>query len=623
MDLNNTTSTFSPPQIRRSVAWGLPILLMLCGTAQAQQDPPDPPQPQTPKQAAAQYKVRAFQFEGLTGNGLTQEQILALSLPLAPSPTGYRRPQLHETTELIALGQLDQEGATFSGSGLKAILERISRAYTQAGFAAVRPVIDRKALDRLTAPGGDGVLVIRIVEGVVGQVNTRTIREGEDRAKPSAATKRIGRKSPVAQGDVLRIGEIDQYIRRLNRHPGRRVDAVLSPGAENSLELEYIVSESKPWLVYGQVSNTGTPETDELRERFGLSHHNLTGADDILSLDYITGNFDEVHAVVGSYERPFPGLEDLFKIKLSGSYTQYEASQVGLAGDTFEGETTGAGVELIWNFFDKNDTFLDAFAGIDYHDISVDNNVINISGDTEFLVLSAGVRADKQTSSSNTTASISIQTNLDSVIETDQAQVERLGRLGASDDWVMLAADLEHSFYLDSLIGTDAAGSNAHELVFTARGQTSLDRRVAPNFVLTAGGMYSVRGYPEAFSAGDQGIVGSVEYRYHWPRTRTSGETGSFMGKSFNWRPSTDGSAPDWDLVLKGFVDAGYTRHADKLLFERNVTTVGAGIGADLVLGRNLTARVDWGWALNEADDGSEIVSAGSNRVHFALTLLY
>lgn len=72
-------------------------------------------------------------------------------------------------------------------------------------------------------------------------------------------------------------------MRRLNRHPGR-VDPVVTPGSGPGLVgIDYIVNEVKPWLILGEVSNTGTEETDEWRYRIGFLHTQLTGADDICS----------------------------------------------------------------------------------------------------------------------------------------------------------------------------------------------------------------------------------------------------------------------------------------------------------------------------------------------------
>ena len=104
--------------------------------------------------------------------------------------------------------------------------------------------------------------------------------------------------------------------------------------------LAYHVAEQKPWLVYAQVGNYGTEGTTEWRERFGFSHNQLTGNDDVLRLDYVTGNFDEVHAGFGSYEVPIWRLDRL-RLRGYGSYSEYDASEVGARPARLPGRRSG------------------------------------------------------------------------------------------------------------------------------------------------------------------------------------------------------------------------------------------------------------------------------------------
>ena len=69
---------------------------------------------------------------------------------------------------------------------------------------------------------------------------------------------------------------------------------------------------------------------------------------------------------------------------------------------------------------------------------------------------------------------------------------------------------------------------------------------------------------------------------------------------------------PDWDLILKGFVDAGRAIISDPFFFESDHTLVGAGIGAEFLYKRNLSLRLDWGFALDSLENPN--VTAGSNR---------
>src|SRR5690606_1901477 len=99
------------------------------------------------------------------------------------------------------------------------------------------------------------------------------------------------------------------------------VDVAVGAGeVPGSFALDYLVSDTKPWLAYFQISNTGTEQTSDWRQRLGFVHHQLTGNDDILRLDYATAGFEDSHAFMASYERPFDGNERV-RWQINGGYS--------------------------------------------------------------------------------------------------------------------------------------------------------------------------------------------------------------------------------------------------------------------------------------------------------------
>ena len=93
------------------------------------------------------------------------------------------------------------------------------------------------------------------------------------------------------------------------------------------------------------------------------------------------------------------------------------------------------------------------------------------------------------------------------------------------------------------------------------------------------------------------------------------------FGRPFRFAPQYVYGQPDWDLTLSAFVDVGHAKPADQQFFETEETLIGAGVGLGVQFKRNVTARVDWGFALRDSQIGN--IEAGSDRVHFILTLLY
>ena len=79
----------------------------------------------------------------------------------------------------------------------------------------------------------------------------------------------------------------------------------------------------------------------------------LTGHDDILTLDFITAGFDDASQdAIGSYEFKVP-LADRLRDKIYGSWTEFVASDVGQAKEKFSGEEWIVGDELTMNLYQQ------------------------------------------------------------------------------------------------------------------------------------------------------------------------------------------------------------------------------------------------------------------------------
>lgn len=489
----------------------------------------------------------------------------------------------------------------------------------------------------LRKPGNSAITLV-IKTGLVSEM--RTIGFGEripfERRINAEEHARILKNAPVQvyaaddpdRLDVLRKDELDDYVFRLNRHPGRRVDlAVAAAQQEGGIALDLLINENKPWLAYAQVSNTGTKSTNEWRQRFGFTHNQVTGDDDIFSLDYATAGFDKSHAIVGSYERPIWG--DWLRGKVFGSWNRFTASDVGIGGEEFTGEGYQFGGEIIANIFQHRELFVDAYAGARYQNVEVNNKAVNIQGEDNFFLPSVGLRLERSTETSSTNASIGLEWNLSSVAGTDAKEIEKLGRLDVDEDWTVLNFDVTHSFYLDPLLFGDSwrdtspqgNATLAHELALSLRGQAAFGNRLIPNAEQVIGGLYTVRGYPESVVAGDTVVVGSAEYRLHVPQALGyDSNPGTLFGESFRYKPQSPYGRADWDLILRGFLDAGRTLNSNRKTFERDETLVGTGVGAEIVFKRNLSIRLDWGVALEGIRNE---VKSGSNRFHFVATLMF
>lgn len=575
----------------------------------------------------------------------TAAQLLDSRLELGATPTGFVAPREGVPLESFTLAELPGLAVrSFHDSALPLIAPAVVQRLQSLGLIGVyvEPdpaefavengvIVDRR-------PPGQTHLTLNVTLGVVTEVRTIGLGERlpEDEGVDAPQHARIRERSPVQpQGSaagapsLVRRDLIDDYIFWLNRHPGRRVDVAVAPtGTEpGAVTLDYLVTENRPWLLYAQLSNTGTEATTEWRERFGFTHNQLTNNDDTFTIDYLTGNFEDVHALVGSYEAP---LNDDGRVRWRafGSWYTYTASDVGLPGADFDGDGWTAGGDIIWNVFQDRDFFIDFLAGLRYEWVTTDNVLASIDGEDGFLIPSGALRLSRFRETDSLFALITVEGNASSLAGTDQEDIDDLGRLDADASWVVLKWDAAYSFFLEPLFRKDRfePTSLAHEFAFSTRGQYAFDYRLVPTAQDVVGGLYSVRGYPQSVIAGDTAVVATAEYRFHLAQgLPPSASPGQFFGSPFRFQPQYRSGPTDWDLILRAFVDVGRVTYSDRLSFEKDETLVGAGIGAELQLTRRLSARLDWGFALRALDDagGGNRVDSGDQELHFVLTLVF
>jgi len=563
------------------------------------------------------FDITEVVVEGLSGDALTREEALDLGVALTALDTGYIAPRGGLRTERVRLADFAGDGA-FYASALQQAGRAIVAEYNARGFRGVR-VEGRTPVD--------GVFRVIVTEGRVAGLRTSATVETREPVRDAPAYERLKEGSPVQPGELVDLEALDRYVYHLGRRPGRRVDLALSPSAaEDEVLLDLLIAENDPLLFYMQFSNTGTEETTEWRERAGLIHYNLSGVDDVLQLDFLTGDFDEVNSFTASYERPF---EDLGRAwwRVYGSALEYTSDELGIQPQAFDGESYSAGLEARFNVLQDGPFFMDVLGGARYDHVRVRNNIASTLGESDFLIPYVGVRAEKRTDRDDLRAFVGLEWNLENVAGTDPADVALLGRPLAEADFFAARASLDYSFYLEPAL--DPAWEDredptlAHELAFSVRGLSSLNHRLPPNYTLTAGGFFTARGYPEAFAFGDNVVIGSLEYRYHVPRDLAPADPGTLFGDPFKFRPDQPLARPDWDLVLRAFVDVAHLDIQDRLSFEDDSTLIGAGIGAELSVLRNVNVRLDWGFALRDEEAGGDSVEAGDSRLHALVSIFF
>src|SRR6185436_19141603 len=259
-------------------------------------------------------------------------------------------------------------------SAILHINQSIVSAFNRRGFNGVIVSVPdiEEGTGRDLRPPGVTVLRLRIWTGQVSRV--ASIADGErfgglsvDERTNHAAHAWIRARSPVRPGGprgLLSVDALEDYAAEISRHPGRRMDVEMVPGPRpGTTAVNLRITESKPWYAYAQYANTGTSTTTHNRERFGYTHNQLLGRDDILQLDYTTGDFDEVHAASGSYSAPFDLSAPAWRFALGGGYSRFDAREAGIIGTDVEGQDANFGGEISRQLLQHHELFVDAALG--------------------------------------------------------------------------------------------------------------------------------------------------------------------------------------------------------------------------------------------------------------------
>ena len=610
--------------------------------------------------------------------------LLPLTVELRRTERGFAAPVEGEPSESVAIGAPGGPAIALETSGLARVLATLVSELNAVGLYGVdvRPAasdIDPESERDLRANERTALAIV-VHTGRIAKV--RTIAGGDrirsDWKIDNSLHDEIRIESPLQTAgegredttDLIDRRRLEDYLHRLNRHGGRMVEAALAPGDEpGEVVLDYRVLEPKPWYVYGQATNTGTSRTNPWQARFGVSHNQLTNRDDTLSIDYLNAGLDDVHNLSARYQAPFfgprrpewmnrrkgdPGMlawfprekipwwgVDRLRWEIDFGWNQSKAGGnsvfPGIASDPVKNNEFNGGGRFLYETFQHRNFFVDLIPGVGLRALHVENLVAQGVNESDVLLVlpSFGVHAEKISQLATFTLDTSVQGQVNSIAEGD---VENLGRARTDDTWALLDFNVGYSAFLEPLLRPNAwrdpsnelSATLAHELSLGLRGQYAFDYRLIPQASLPIGGFYSVRGYEQSVAVGDSVVIGSLEYRFHLPRALPVKRQPLRLPGIGDFRvaPQQAYGRPDWDLMLRGFLDVGRTIRNGSPGGSGNTefdqTLVGAGVGAELVLRSNFRARVDWAAALEKTkgdlEDGSEV---GDNLVHVLFSILY
>lgn len=567
----------------------------------------------------------------------------------------------------VTLSQVKSPEA-FSGDALQAIYVALVAQLNKKGIYGVFVVVDPDQINPSTGEDlrkGGTELTLLVYASEVRQVRTivKPVAKFPFKAPSTSLDdpkyRKITTHSPLKAaagkekaGSLLERAKLQDYLDRINRFPGRRVDVAITASGEGAgVILDYIVhTERPPVYLFDQTSNTGTEASGSWRTRAGVEIRQLAGLDDILDASVETSLSSATYSFFGSYQIA-PLFPDKLKLKAYGGYGRFFAEDVGFDQAQFIGRSGTAGLLAIYTPYYFKGFPLDLILGVEYKNVDIANvGTFPLEGKTNFLLPVAGVATDKTTDLYSFFGSLQVEANLPSVIGTDNDELQNMGRFNVSRDFTIAKYSFGGSVFLEPIIfrkkwaayqeeadeakrkGFWRTVTQAHELSFLLHGQyTFADKRLIPQFEDVIGGFASVRGYPEAYTSGDDSVILNAEYRFHLPRILKPADTNLDPSKPapppprFALRPPTILGRPDFDLVFRAFYDFGYVKNNNLLeSVEADRTLMSAGVGVEAQVLRYLNLRVDVGFPLvSVTDKTSRPTNVGDPRVSFIAVLSY
>jgi len=448
---------------------------------------------------------------------------------------------LFEDSELEKLVNLG-EGMDVTLGILNLMAQEITSFYGKAGYILTQAFIPEQEIV-------DGVVRILIIEGKIGDIEV----SGQQKFKGQDLVDWL---KPVQEERVLRESTLEKSLLELNDTLGLQVKAILKPGKViGTSDLDLQVTETRQFIIAIDADNYGSRFTGT--DRFGLTGTiaNLLTLGDRLSVRAVRSN-EEQFFVKTSYDIPLNTLGTRFGIS-------YVFSDFNL-GENLVALNAGGQAQIFSYYLNHSlhrtrESEFSIKVGGDYR--KFENSVLLILQSEDELVdgyVSVGGRWKDLLRGINT-LNVKIQKGFTEGDVTDPLN----SRFNGKGDAVLFNGSFQRlqGAYLGNTYFT-----------FSGKGQLALDRLLSPD-LFAIGGVGSVRGYPLAEAAGDNGFVLTAEYVIPFPfKVKLTDKKG--------WQ------SLDQILSFYGFIDHGRVFVRNKQLGENDQELNGVGGGVRIHVSR-------------------------------------
>ena len=385
----------------------------------------------------------------------------------------------------------------------------------------------------------DGIVVLRVLPGRYDEI----VIENNSRLKTPVAQRII---AGLKADDIITTEKLETALYAVSDATGARAVGVLSPGtAFGTSKLTVRIEDSKESNTVFYVENYGSPSTG--RYRYGLQEtlYDPSGTGDKVSLGTLISNgslrnfYANYETVVGRGGTTLGLGISRMNYKVSGTLAPIGAEGNSLTLSLF-GQTP------LYHLTQRSLIFR---YGYNYRNLNDDITAFELTGKKHTHSIYAGLVGMHRVQglTLNYSANLTFGT-----LGLDSAYSRVLGELNRTEDgtYAKLEADVT---------AVQQLGHTTDFLVKVAGQKASRNLDSSEDFYL--GGPNGVRAYAQGEGTGDEGVLGTVELRWHTPVRGLTLSTFYDMGTV---RLSKTAVAPENRVTLRGWgIGAAYSNPGD------------------------------------------------------------
>ena len=376
-------------------------------------------------------------------------------------------------------------GREIDGAELSGLLAKLTAYARSHGYPVAAAYIPAQT-------AADGRLTLDILPGRLGKIAL----QNESRLSDDVAK---GILSRLKEKEILCTKDLESALYLLDELSGVHARAVLSSGAETgTTDISVKITNDKPVTGIVYAENYGSEAAGKYRYGLSASLENLGGVGGKLTVGGMLSNREQ-HAYNIGYEMPVG--HSATKLGIGYSRSDYELgsifSELGAEGIahtySFWGETP------LWKAAKSS---LSVTYGFDYRNIT--DEMLGFSWKKHSAAFHAGLSGMGRGDGSYLAYRVEA----------------RQGTMTADSDLARLLGDEGRTLggFWKGTIDVTAVQSLGHstDIMLKAQGQKA-SRNLDSSEEIYLGGARGVRAYPQGEASGDEGVLSTLELRYHTP----------------------------------------------------------------------------------------------------------